>query len=338
MGPATWNLGFMYTKQTTVASDGFIALRRGPEETYLAPVDVDTIWRKIRDVEARYRSNWYPGTFLHGPVWTVFWKLATTSAPVEVEWSVKLWKVLHQLFNRYCFRPIHPANIADGDERFILFRKRRRVAIRPEDLGFLARLQWNLRTWTQPDTPQHFPQATWAQMLQIFGLRSPDHPDLVGKFLSKSLMDADTIPSTLDAPLQRIRLRDLGLFALIMGFDDVSISPHELKFTAMGPLGSITAVSDPTLGHVLRLEGDLLQIRHQLLPFTPLAIRNCLNIADGELRSPRRPFDPHGGPKWKKTLKREPGGFPVYQRKGGKLKANAKVGQSFIWRLPILQN
>ena len=97
------------------------------------------------------------------------------------------------------------------------------------------------------------PRASWAQLLLAIGI-------LDTAYLTHKHADADLIPSNFDAPMQRIRLHDLGFLALLLGFTTIDISTHERNFEAKGPYGTITTLTLPEVGKVLRFEGDMLAI------------------------------------------------------------------------------
>ena len=93
-------------------------------------------------------------------------------------------------------------------------------------------------------------RATWAQLFRAF--RISDTKELV-----RDELDADSIPSAIDVPIQRVRLFDLGCIALALGFTKVKIIADERDFTAVGPYGTILTQEIPTFGKVIRFEGDV---------------------------------------------------------------------------------
>jgi hypothetical protein len=97
------------------------------------------------------------------------------------------------------------------------------------------------------------PRASWAQLFLALEVR-----DTSPLFLR--YMDAESIPSSLDVPPQRVRLRDLGELALLLGFSSVSIDPDLRKFTATSPFATISTEEVQVLGKILRFEGDLLAL------------------------------------------------------------------------------
>lgn len=98
------------------------------------------------------------------------------------------------------------------------------------------------------------PRATWAQLIRAIGIN--DTTDLVLQHL-----DADSIPSIIDVPVQRIKLFDLGCLALFLGFHTVEIDAKSRTFQALSPYGSITTEDIQTFGKALRFEGDIHAIR-----------------------------------------------------------------------------
>jgi len=101
------------------------------------------------------------------------------------------------------------------------------------------------------------PRASWAQMLMAFGIR--DTKSMVYKHA-----DADIIPGSVDAPIQRVKLFDLGMLALYLGFKKVTINARERHFEAIGDFGTITTLKSNELGKVLHFEGDILAIYAQI--------------------------------------------------------------------------
>jgi hypothetical protein len=73
-------------------------------------------------------------------------------------------------------------------------------------------------------------------------------------------VDAATIPSVFDVPIQRIRLYDIGMLSLILGFSSVEINISSRNFNATGPFGTITTEDFPNFGKVLRFEGDIFNL------------------------------------------------------------------------------
>ncbi|KAK4233080.1 hypothetical protein C8A03DRAFT_39236 [Achaetomium macrosporum] len=113
---------------------------------------------------------------------------------------------------------------------------------------------WKL---THSSGPVNRPRASWAQMLMAFGIR--DTRSLVYKHA-----DADIIPASVDAPIQRVKLFDLGMLALYLGFKKVTINAKERHFEAVGDFGTITTLKTNELGKVLHFEGDILAIFAQI--------------------------------------------------------------------------
>ncbi|KAF2868371.1 hypothetical protein BDV95DRAFT_127262 [Massariosphaeria phaeospora] len=115
---------------------------------------------------------------------------------------------------------------------------------------------WSLRHPLFVDMPR----ATWAQMLQ--GLRISDTSSLV-----LNNFDADTIPSGIDVPIQRIRLVDIGHLALIFGCTTVELDVMNRHFRAIGPTCIITTEDIPTFGKAVRFEGDIHTADHHTQPW-----------------------------------------------------------------------
>lgn len=97
-------------------------------------------------------------------------------------------------------------------------------------------------------------------MLVAIGVRDTEK-------LRLRMVDADTVSSALDAPIQRVKLRSLGYLAHILGFTKVTIDVAERRFTALCPRGTISTIEVSNIGKVLRFEGDILAI-HALVSRT----------------------------------------------------------------------
>ena len=94
-------------------------------------------------------------------------------------------------------------------------------------------------------------------MLMAFGIR--DTKSLVYKHA-----DADIIPGSVDAPIQRVKLFDLGMLALYLGFKKVTINTREREFEAVGDFGTLSTLKHNELGKVIHFEGDILAIFAQI--------------------------------------------------------------------------
>lgn len=77
----------------------------------------------------------------------------------------------------------------------------------------------------------------------------------------KDWLSADSIPSTIDVLIQRVRLMDLGLLALALGCttDKANVQSHE--FQAVGPYCILTPELIPIFGNAVRFEGDIDTLR-----------------------------------------------------------------------------
>ncbi|KAJ0423137.1 hypothetical protein BJY00DRAFT_310263 [Aspergillus carlsbadensis] len=118
------------------------------------------------------------------------------------------------------------------------------------DLPWLGRLRYMKWRATHPTVPQSRPRATWAQLIRAAAIT--DTSSIVLRHL-----DADSIPSSIDVPIQRARLFDIGCLALILGFDSIKIDSANRDFTAVSRYGTITTEEIPTFGKVIRFEGDI---------------------------------------------------------------------------------
>lgn len=121
------------------------------------------------------------------------------------------------------------------------------------------------------------PRATWAQVIQALGIT--DTSSLV-----VNKLDADTIPSGIDVPIQRLRLFDLGRLALIMGCTTVEIDVMNRFFRAVGPFCTLSTDDIPTFGKAIRFEGDIYAINRDKWRFQPVSsMFAALELAEGRL-------------------------------------------------------
>jgi hypothetical protein len=104
----------------------------------------------------------------------------------------------------------------------------------------------------KPQFPR--PRACWAQMLYALG--ADDVSPLV-----YGLADANTVPSQLDAPMQRVTVSQMGKVAFLLSFTKVTIDHEHHTLSAYGPHGRITTIQVSSLGNVLHFEGDTHAIR-----------------------------------------------------------------------------
>ena len=119
------------------------------------------------------------------------------------------------------------------------------------DLNWSEWLKWIWWKYQHPPQPMLRPRATWAQMLRALGLSD------VEPIIRLASIDADTIPSALDVPIQRVKLKHLGHLAFILGFKSVKIDLPKREFHATGHHGSITTEDLVNFGKVIRFEGDM---------------------------------------------------------------------------------
>jgi hypothetical protein len=101
------------------------------------------------------------------------------------------------------------------------------------------------------------PKASWAQLFLALGIRDT-------KILRLRMVDADGVSDAIDAPIQRISLKSLGMLAHLLGFTSVSINFAERQFLALSPRGTISTIDIPTLGKAIHFQGDLLHF-HSLI-------------------------------------------------------------------------
>jgi hypothetical protein len=139
---------------------------------------------------------------------------------------------------------------------------------------------WNLKHpfsfFTGSTQPVERPRASWAQLLLAFGLRDTSK-------ITYKHMDADLIPSSIDVPVQRIMLYDLGFLCLLLGFGSINIDQRKRDFTAVGPFGTISTYEKSDLGKVLRFEGDIFSIHEMIFQGRLQLLHHWMPAANGEL-------------------------------------------------------
>ncbi|KAF2396080.1 hypothetical protein EJ06DRAFT_242395 [Trichodelitschia bisporula] len=98
------------------------------------------------------------------------------------------------------------------------------------------------------------PRSSWAQLITALGIRDT-------RSLTIEVVDAETVPASMDTPIQRVKLRQIGVLAFILGFQSVELDIPNRFFRALSPFGTITTQLNNVLGKVLRFEGDLVAFR-----------------------------------------------------------------------------
>ncbi|KAF2452709.1 hypothetical protein BDY21DRAFT_155318 [Lineolata rhizophorae] len=120
------------------------------------------------------------------------------------------------------------------------------------------------------------PRATWAQLLVCMGL-------LNTKTLCYRWEDAERIPSAVSAAVQRVKLFDLGTFALFSAFTTVRIDVRNREFYAESRFATIRTEEMPQYGKIIRFDGDIWQIIAQVENANPTERISALYFAAGHL-------------------------------------------------------
>ena len=103
------------------------------------------------------------------------------------------------------------------------------------------------------------------------------------KRLTLRHIDADSIPTYIDVPIQRAKLFDMGILALSLGFTSVHIDTANRDFRALGPFATITVEDLPNFGKVLRFEGDMLAIHTTVRRCSAMWLRIAAIQLNGKL-------------------------------------------------------
>ncbi|GAW16999.1 hypothetical protein ANO14919_064480 [Xylariales sp. No.14919] len=94
------------------------------------------------------------------------------------------------------------------------------------------------------------PRATWAQLL------SPPRIDDIGHMTTRTYIDVDSIPGSLDVPPQPVDLVKLGTLLICIGFKSVKINVQERDFRAFASFGSVTTEEVPGFGKAVRFQNN----------------------------------------------------------------------------------
>ncbi|KAK3389219.1 hypothetical protein B0H63DRAFT_537002 [Podospora didyma] len=127
------------------------------------------------------------------------------------------------------------------------------------DLPWKYWFHWQWWIFWNPPQRLDRPRASWAQILRAFGVTNV-------KKITLRHIDAGSIPTNMDIPIQRVKLFDMGILALTMGFTTIAIDAAQRISAPPVPLASLpskmcrTSESWPTLPHVngKQLFGSLL--------------------------------------------------------------------------------
>ncbi|ORX93312.1 hypothetical protein BCR34DRAFT_240011 [Clohesyomyces aquaticus] len=136
----------------------------------------------------------------------------------------------------------------------------------------LVRYMWWKCTHTV--LPYERPRATWAQIIRAFGIFD-------GESLVLRKLNTNTIPSTIDAPIQRVKLWDLGCLSLLMGCTDVSVNIQSRQFHAEGMYCTLSTEDLPMFGQAVKFEGDIHSINGQLAQCDGASLRGGIYYVRG---------------------------------------------------------
>jgi hypothetical protein len=120
------------------------------------------------------------------------------------------------------------------------------------------------------------PRASWAQLFDALHIK-----DTSGLLITH--MDADTIPSILDVPPQRVKFRDLGILAFMLGFSSVTIDTNLRTFKAQSPFATISTEEIQTVGKVLRFEGDILALHTYTCRCLATYLLRAISLVNGQV-------------------------------------------------------
>ena len=139
------------------------------------------------------------------------------------------------------------------------FDKRRHesIAITTADLDWTEVAQFLWYRLLHPLRRMQRPRASWAQIIVALGIEDTSQ-------LTYHRADAESIPANLDTPVQRIKVRHLGMLAFVLGFHAVELDIPRREFRAYSPIGTITTHDSDIMGRVLRFEGDILAIHERI--------------------------------------------------------------------------
>ncbi|KAH8724097.1 hypothetical protein GQ44DRAFT_760533 [Phaeosphaeriaceae sp. PMI808] len=185
---------------------------------------------------------------------------------------------------------VHLLRARHFDITFIIHKNQQYVL--SSELSFINRLQYGIWQVFQSELSHDRPRATWTQIIQVFDISDASS-------LIRNEITADTIPSTIDVPLQKVSLFDLGQLALALGCITVDIDVESRHFRAVGPHCVITTEDIPTFGKAVRFEGDIGTLMHYRLgAFKEKGWLTATQMTLGQLpivanlESTIRPFNP----------------------------------------------
>ena len=137
-------------------------------------------------------------------------------------------------------------------------------------------MRWKIQHLALAQPPKARPRASWAQMLYALGIADV-------KALKLAYVDADNIPDSIDVPVQRVRLHELGRIALILGFSEVHINIKSREIKAAGPHATIYTTTEAGIGRTGRFEGDMFAVHRQIGVGYPKFLQNNSIMALGRI-------------------------------------------------------
>jgi len=187
--------------------------------------------------------------------------------------------------------PITPGRLEGGNggnreirawEKFFWWKTRDEAS--PELIGWKTLdirtwrtiMRWKILHLALARPPKARPRASWAQMLYALGIADV-------KALKLAYVDADTIPDSIDVPVQRVRLHELGRIALRLGFSEVHINIKSREIKAAGPHGTIYTTTEAGIGRTARFEGDMFAMHRQIGVGYPKFLQNNSIMALGRI-------------------------------------------------------
>ncbi|EPS36646.1 hypothetical protein H072_9794 [Dactylellina haptotyla CBS 200.50] len=153
------------------------------------------------------------------------------------------------------------------------------------DLSFSQKISWIWFCLTNDRGHRTiFAKAGWSNIFTV--LEIPPNEGLITEY-----EDADIIPSTVDVPVQRIKLSDLSLLCYMVGLKNVVIDTVKGSIEAQNSFIKITTQLIPGLGQAVTIDGDFSSLLFELRDTQTSCIADLCIIARGELLGGRARAD-----------------------------------------------
>ncbi|KAK6506466.1 hypothetical protein TWF506_011373 [Arthrobotrys conoides] len=148
------------------------------------------------------------------------------------------------------------------------------------DLTITQKIYWlwfSLRKRRSGDLP--FARAGWCNLLTAFVV-------LPDKGMISHYENADIIPSSIDVPIQRMKLFDLCLLCYIANIKDVKINLLESTINGQNRYIKLNTQETPGLGKFVTVDGDFEKLKKKLAIAHSLQLFDVCIMAQGAIMGP----------------------------------------------------